>query len=151
MIRRSGLAATALMPLVVVACARPSSGPLLQSRVQTSMRPDQPCNRVASIQYLPDGARIAISSDSLFLPGKADLTQCGGFAVASAIQAMLTPMIMHVAIEPYGDVGAPYARLARERAVRLQTMFWNVGAPTEVQPAAAPAQDAWGIVLTAGG
>jgi len=148
----SGAVAALMSLLLVVACAQPSNGPIFQSRIATAMTPEQPCNRVASVQYVPAGARIEVPADALFLPGKADLTQCGQIAMTSAIQAMLDPRIMYVAIEPYGDVDAPYALLARQRADRLRGFFSNVGftgsqPPVAVQPAVTP--NAWGVVLTA--
>jgi hypothetical protein len=144
--------ASALAPLLLlVGCGQPSGSDLLQRRLATTMAPDQTCNRVASVQYLPDGARISVPANALFKPGRSDLTDCGQYAMASAIEAMLAPQIMHVGIEAYGNVDQPYALLARQRAERLRTMFSNAGlVPAQIQPAAAPAPDTWGIVLTAG-
>jgi hypothetical protein len=146
----------ALAPLLLLAaCGEPSGAGLLQSRVTTSMTQEQQCNRVASVQYLPNGARISVPATALFIPGRPDLTECGQYAMASAVQAMLAPRIMYVVIEPYGDIDSPYSLLSRERADRLQTMFSHAGfVPTQppvlVQTAAVPSQETWGIVLTAG-
>ena len=138
--------------LLLAACSFEPSGPqLLQDRLTVTMSPEQQCNRMASTQPLPNGARVVIGSDSLFLPGRADLTECGHYAIASAVEAMLDPRIMQVVIEPYGDVSSP--SLARDRAERLQAMFSTVGfVPGQpaaiIQPAAAPVPGSWGIVLT---
>ncbi len=147
-----------LVPLLAVllglgACSQPSSTQTLSDRVTTSLSPAQSCNREASIEYLPNGTRIRFPASAIFVSGKADLTGCGQYAVASVTQAMLNPHIMQVAIEPAPDAQGQGSYLSQQRADRLQGLFTNVGftetqPPVLVEPALASTQDVFGIVLT---
>jgi hypothetical protein len=115
------------------------------------MDPTQTCNRPASVESLPNGARVRIPDTSLFVVGRGDLSACGQFAMASVVEAMLDPRIMQVVIEPAGDVNAPDAFLPRERAATVGTFIANTGfAGTRprvvVQPGSGP-PGSWGIVL----
>ena len=141
------------VPLCVAACAtEPSSLQMLQRRAAASMDPAQTCNQMASVQYLPGGARIAAPDTSLFTPGRTDLSECGQYILASIVQAMLDPRIMQVVIEPGGDINGPDAFLPRERAVTVQAFLSKPGIfagqpPVMVQAATTPSRS-WGIVLT---
>lgn len=143
----------AIAPLLLLAaCSEPSPTQMLQSRVTTSMSPLQDCNRPATVEYLPNGARIQIPDTALFVIGRTDLSACGQYAMASAIQAMLDQRIMQVTVEPGGDISAPYAYLPRERAGTLQAYLTNVGftgfqPPVLVAPTSS-ASGVWAIVLT---
>ena len=144
-----------LAALLLAACSEPPSAQVLNSRVTASMTPAQPCNRPASVEYLPNGARISIPDTGLFTVGRTDLSPCGEYAVASVVEAMLDPRIIQVVIEPGGDINDPDAFLPRERVGSLKASLSNPGfAPTRppvlVQPAAAPSR-VWGIVLTIAG
>jgi|ERR1700722_926016 hypothetical protein len=139
--------------LLLAACGEPASPDVLNARVTARMAPDQPCNRQASVQYLPDGARISMPDSALFTIGRADLSACGQYAMSSAIEAMLDPGIMQVVIEPGGDIDAPYARLVRQRADTLNGVFTKASFPpyqpvVPVQTKAAGQAGIWGIVLT---
>ncbi len=141
-----------LTALLLAACSEPPVVQVLNSRVTASMSPVQPCNRPASVEYLPNGARISIPDTALFTVGRTDLSPCGQYAVASAVEAMLDPRIMQVVIEPGGDINAPDAFLPRERIGSLRALLSNPGfvptpAPVLVQPAATPSR-VWGILLT---
>lgn len=138
-------------PLCVAACTEPSAQ-MLQRRAAASMDPAQTCNQTASVQYLPDGARIEAPDTSLFTIGRTDLSACGQYILSGVVQAMLDPRIMQVVVEPGGDINAPDAFLPRERAVTVQAFLSNVGfvagqPPVLVQAAVIPARS-WGIVLT---
>ena len=148
---RATPALTAL--LLLAACGEPSSPEVLNTRVAESMAPDQLCNTKASVEYLPNGARISMPDGALFTIGKSDLSACGQYAMTSAVQAMLDPGIMQVVIEPGGDIEASYAGLARQRADIMKAMFTNVGfvsfqPPVLVQTNSAAPAGVWGVVLT---
>jgi len=139
--------------LLLSACGEPSSLEVLNRRAAASMSPDQPCNSAASVQYLPNGARISLPDSALFVVGRSDLSACGQYALSSAVQAMLAQRIMQVIIEPAGDINAPYAGLAREKADRVKGVFSNVGfvsdqPPVLVQPSAGASTGVWGVMLT---
>jgi hypothetical protein len=132
-------------------CSEPSSTQTLQRRVAIRMDPAQTCNRPASIEYLPNGARVRMPDTSLFVVGRTDLSNCGQYAVSSVVEAMLDPRIMQVVVEPGGDFNAPYAFLPRERADNIRALLSNTAGtatqpPVLVQPAPAPS-GSWGIVL----
>jgi hypothetical protein len=144
--------------LLLAACGEPSSPDVLNARVTEQMAPDQPCNKPASIEYLPDGARISMPESALFTVGRADFSACGRYAMASAVEAMLDPGIMQVIIEPSGDIEAPYAGLARQRAGTLRGLFIKTGfVPYQPQPivlvqSRSPTPiGVWGIVLLVAG
>lgn len=150
-----------LVPAIAVllalgACSEPSSTQMLSDRVTTGLNPSQVCNRPANIEYLPNGTRISFPASSLFVSGRADLTGCGHYAVASVTQAMLDPRIMQVAIEPQAFVQGQESYLSVQRTDTLKGLLTNVGftqtqPPVVVQPAATPSQDVFGIVLTVRG
>jgi len=139
--------------LLLTACGEPSSSAMLHARVSARMASDQTCNSKASIQYLPDGARISMPDSALFTIGRAELSACGQYAMSDAIEAMLDPGIMQVVIEPGGDLEAPYAGLVRRRADALTAVFTRASfvpyqPPVPVQTKAAGQASIWGVVLT---
>jgi hypothetical protein len=142
--------------LALAACSEPSSTQTLSDRVTTGLNPTQVCNRQANIEYLPNGTRISFPASFLFVSGRADLTGCGQYAVASVTQAMLDPRIMQVAIEPEANLQGQESNLTLQRTGRLKGLLTNVGftqtqPPVLVQPAAIQTQDVFGIVLTVRG
>jgi hypothetical protein len=146
-----GMPALAIL-FALAACSEPSNTQMLASRVTASLDPAQPCHSQASIEYLPNGTRIRLPSASLFVRGRADLTACGQYALASVTEAMLDPRIMQVVVEPEGDVNAPASALSLRRADTVRALLSDVGftssqPPVLVQPATGPAQDVLGIVL----
>jgi hypothetical protein len=151
--RKTPLLVPALVTLLALgACSEPSSTQMLSDRVNIGLSPAQVCNRQANIEYLPTGARIRFPASSLFVSGRADLTGCGQYAVASVTQAMLDPRIMQVAIEPEANVQGQESYLSLQRTDRLKGLLTNVGftqtqPPVVVQPAPTPSQDSFGIVL----
>jgi len=139
--------------LVLSACGGPPASEVLNRRVAASMSADQPCNSAASVQYLPNGARISLPDSALFVVGRSDLSACGEYALSSAVEAMLVQRVMQVIIEPAGDIDAPYAGLAREKADRVKGVFSNVGfvsdqPPVLVQPSPGGSTGVWGVMLT---
>ena len=148
------LAAPALASLLVLAaCGEPSSPDVLNARVAQRMASKQECDGKANVQYLPDGARITMPDDALFITGRADLSPCGQYAMASAIEAMLSSAIMRVEIQPGGNIEAPYAGLVSQRADALGTMFTKsvfipYQPPLLVQSDTVGPAGAWSVVLT---
>jgi hypothetical protein len=139
--------------LLLSACGGPSSTDVLNTRVSRRMAPDLLCNKTVRVEYLPNGARISMPDSALFTVGRADLSACGRYAMASAVEAMLDPGIMQVVIEPSGDIEASYAGLARRRADALKGMFTNAGfdpfqPPVLVQPTSSSPIGVWGVELT---
>ena len=142
--------ATAL--LVLSACSEPSSIQQVQSRATTSLNPAQPCNSQASVEYLPNGALVRIPDTSLFVIGRTDVSDCGRYALSSAVEAMLDPRIMQVIVEPPGDINAAYAYLPRERANTLVALLSHPGfvtgqPPVVVQPPPVQSPNIWGVAL----
>jgi hypothetical protein len=141
--------------LLLAACSEPSSTVVLQSRATTTIRPSQSCTRQDHVEYLPNGALIAVPGDSLFVIGRADLSDCGRYTLTDIVESMLNPAIMQVVIQPTGDVNAPEALLLRQRAATVQAFLSNAGftrtqPPVLVQPSPGPAGN-WGIVLAVAG
>ena len=138
--------------LALGACSEPSSTQILADRVTASLSPTDQCNRMASIEYLPNGTRIRLPEASLFVDGRSDLTACGQYALASVVQAMLAPPIMQVVIEPEADVNAPGSSVSLRRADTVKTLMSNAGfiftqPPVLIQPAQAQPPGTMGIVL----
>jgi hypothetical protein len=148
------LAAPALAALLLLAgCGEPSSPDVLKARVAQRMASKQECDGKASVQYLPDGARITMPDSALFIIGRAEVSPCGQYAMASAIEAMLSSAIMRVEIEPGGNIDAPYAGLVSRRLDALETMFAKSAfvpyqPPVLVQSISAGTAGVWGVVLT---
>ena len=137
--------------LALGGCSEPSRTQVLASRVTASLDPAQPCNSQASIESVPNGTRIRLPEASLFVVGRADLSACGHYALASVTEAMLDPRIMQVVVEPEADANAG-SSLSLRRADTVKAALSDVGftsfqPPVVVQPATAPAQGVLGIVL----
>jgi hypothetical protein len=142
--------------LALGACSEPSSTQMLANRVTASLSPTNPCNGMASIEYLPNGTRIRLQEASLFVDSRTDLTACGQYALASVIQAMLAPPIMQVVIEPEADVNVPGSSISLRRADIVKTLMSNAGfvftqPPVLIQPAAAQPPGTLGIMLAVSG
>jgi len=138
--------------LLLSACSEPSSTQVLQSRASASLNPAQACDRPASVEYLPTGARFRMPDAALFVVGRTDLSDCGRFVLADIIQAMLDPRIMAVVIEPGANINMPDAYLPRERANMVKKLLSNVGfvsgqPPVVVQAAPVPSPGVWGVVV----
>jgi hypothetical protein len=138
------------------ACGDPPNVQVLNSRVAARMAPPQVCTSQATVEYLPNGARISLPDTVLFVVGRTDISPCGQYALASIVEAMLDPRLMQVIIEPGGDLDSPDAYLPRERTTSLKATLSNIGfvpdqPPVLVQPAPVSAGRAWGIVLTVPG
>ena len=152
-----GRIAPALVIAVTLgACTEPSDTALLASRVTARLDPAEPCNRLASIEYLPNGTRIRLTEATVFVSGRTDLTACGEYALASVAEAMLDPRVMQVVIEPEPGAGGPGSTLSAQRAETAKGLlslagFFPTPTPVVVQPAPVPAQGAMGIVLAVAG
>jgi len=150
------IAPALVIALTLGACSEPSDTQLLAGRVAASLDPAETCNRLASIEYLPNGTRIRLTEATLFVSGTTDLTACGEYALASVVEAMLDPRIMQVVIEPESGVGGPGSSLSLQRADTVRGLLSVAGftpaqPPVVVQPAAVPSQGALGIVLAVAG
>ena len=55
--------------LALGACSEPSSTQKLADRVTASLSAADQCDRMASIEYLPNGTRIRLPEASLFVDG----------------------------------------------------------------------------------
>jgi hypothetical protein len=142
--------------LLLAACGEPSSSSVLDTRVAARMAPAQPCNAQARVEYLPNGARISMPDSALFTIGRPELSTCGQYAMASAVEAMLDPSIMQVVIEPGGDLDAPYAGLVRQRVGALKGIFAKASFPPYQPPIPVQTKDVgpggtWGVVLMVAG
>lgn len=140
--------------MVLTACGEPASPDVLKNRVAQHMASDQACNNSASVEYLPNGARVSFPESVLFTIGRADLNPCGQSAMANVIEAMLNPGIMQVVIEPSADIEASYYGLARQRTETLKAMiskaaFVPYEPPVLVQVSSTGSAGVWGVVLTA--
>ncbi len=141
-----------LVPAILLAACEPSSTQMLSSRVAASLNPSVPCERPASVEYLPNGTRVRIPETLLFVSARTDLTECGQYILASVTQAMLEPSIMQVVIEPATSASF----LSLQRADTVKRMLSNVAfSRTQpavlVQPAITTSQDVLGIVLAVSG
>ena len=137
----------AIIPTLLLAgCGSPQhqSARVLQDRLQAQLAPEL-ANHTASIQNLPDGARVSLDETALFAPAKTDLNGNGRYTVASLIQALLDPRLMRIDV-----IGSPrtpdYLRTARIRSVENYVEAYSLGPPLQIseQPrtAASPAQGA---------
>jgi len=146
-----------IMPVVVIllllaACSTSSSTQILEGRVASTLTPAIPCNRLASVDPLPNGMQISFPVDALFLAGRTDLTECGHYALASAVEAMLDPRIMQVVVEPDTDITMPDAFLPRERADQVKRIFSDAGfvpaqPPVLVKSVTPQSPRVWRIIL----
>ena len=82
--------------LALTACGEPLSTDVLKARVADHMASDPVCNKRANVEYLPDGARVSLPDNALFIVGRAELNPCGQYTMASVIEAMLNTDIMQV-------------------------------------------------------
>lgn len=140
--------------LLLAGCVEPASHDVLNARVAARMTPGVPCNAQVSVQNLPNGSRVSMPDSALFTIGRPDLSECGQYAIASTVEAMLDPSIMQVTIEPGGDLQAPYAGLVRQRADTLNQVFAKASfvpyqPPIPVQTMPSGPIGTWGVVLTA--
>ncbi len=143
-----------LAAVLLLGACEPSGTQLLPSRIKASMDPAEACNRQASVEYLPAGARIRMPDTALFVIGRTDVTNCGRFVLASVVEAMLDPRIMQVTIEPGADINAePDAFFPRARTNSIKALLSNAGytsgqPPVLVLPFPTPSPGVWGVVLT---
>jgi len=106
----------------------------LDERLQLRLAPDIAAGR-AVLEPLPDGARVTFAGQSLFAPGRAQLDDSGRFILASFIQGLLDPGILHIQIaEP--PASPVYVQGARSQAVT--EYFVDYGLGPSLQPATAP-------------
>jgi len=112
-----------------------SPGSHLDARMQQGLAP-QAAMHQASVQSLPDGARVTLAEDRLFAPGSADLNAQGRYLLASVIEGLLDPRLMEIQLTP-APATAAYLQQARVESVRRFFVDFALG-PTLATSVAAP-------------
>jgi outer membrane protein OmpA-like peptidoglycan-associated protein len=112
--KTTGIVSAVAALLALGACSHTSNTQLFSERLAATLKPGTICNNQATVEYLSNGARIRIPEASLFDNGRADLTRCGQYTLASVTQAMLDLSLMQIAIEPGPE--APTTPLSQQRA-----------------------------------
>jgi hypothetical protein len=159
--RLSGVRCAALLsPAMLLAACAPWGGPrcacsppVLQARLQARLAPDLASGQ-ASLQSLPDGARVVIPDSALFGDArKTELDENGRLVLARVIEAMLDPHLMHV---QFADSSSASAMVQGERARAAARYFddsrvgpaylANVSAPGTMPAGSVPQE----LTITAG-
>jgi hypothetical protein len=152
--RRSGSRATACgLVLLAAACSNaPSAGSVaagLTQRLDMRLAPELASGQ-ATLQQLPDGARVTLADGLLFPGGGVTLDGKGRYTVASVIQGLLAPGLLHIDIA--GSTAAPGA--VQDLQARAVSAFFedygiNVAAQSSsAPPDAVPAAPMSGIAIT---
>ena len=113
----------------------------LGDRLETRLAPDLASGR-ASMQRLPDGARVAIPDEQLFSTGGVALDSKGRDSLTAVIQALIEPTLLSVSVAD-SPTASPALQGPRTRAVKdyfvehgLGGMFGDDSVPQAVaQPA----------------
>jgi hypothetical protein len=156
--RRQHLFALLIPAVLVGACTSSSSdrtAQLLGRRLETSLAPDVAAGR-ASLEQLPNGARVTLADQSLF-SGNGNgtkLTDAGRYTLASAIEGLLDPSItqVYVAGSPNGPIGLPDARTQAVTQYFTENGLGPVLRPSDQQsavPAGASGVSQQGVTITA--
>jgi hypothetical protein len=141
--RQAGCLVALLGPtLLVGACASSGihrSAQDLGQRLQTQLAPDIAAGQ-ATLEPLPDGARVTLTEPSLFPSGGTELDDKGRFVLASVIEGLLEPRILQIQLaeSPATSVGSQAARV---RAVTQYFEDYGLGPalrPPVPQEEAAP-------------
>jgi hypothetical protein len=139
--------------LALAACAQPSNTATLQSRADLRLTQAEPCNRMATIEYLPDGVRFQVPQAALFVPGSTNLNDCGRYTLSSMMEAMLDPALIQVIIEPDPEYLTAGYILPQQRAETVRAFFTDAGftrrqPPVLVQPATTQSTGALWITMS---
>jgi hypothetical protein len=106
----------------------------LDQRMQVLLAPDIAAGRVG-LEPLPDGSRVTLPQQSLFPVGRAELGDNGRFLLASVIQGLIDPGILHIEIAE--APGTPVG-LQTAQAQAVSQFFVDYGLGPSLQPAAPP-------------
>ena len=152
--RRSGCRATACgLVLLAAACtSSPNAGSVaagLTQRLDMRLAPELASGQ-ATLQQLPDGARVTLADGVLFPGGGVTLDGKGRYTVASVIQGLLEPSLLRIDIA--GASAAPGA-VQDLQARTVSAFFENYGIKVStpsspVSPYIAPAAPVSGIAIT---
>jgi hypothetical protein len=137
--------------LLLAGCT--GSGPhqsarVLQHRLQANLAPEI-SSRQASIQKLPDGARVTLSDAALFAPGQSDLDTSGRFTIASLAESLLDPRLMQVDVAGPASVPAGVQQ-AKAQSITAYLQDYVAAPPlpvAAVPPSAGPATQAATITI----
>lgn len=110
--RLSPTVALSVLALLLGGCAGERSPRDLGDRLQTELAPEL-ANGGATLERLPDGARVAFPDQTLFSAGGAELDTRGRFILTSLAQGLLAPPLLQV------DVAGPAAPLSQARAAAV--------------------------------
>lgn len=121
--------------LLIVACSSsPGIGPTAQDlgqRLQVRLAPDISAGR-ATLDRLPDGARVTLVDQSLFPGGGAQLDDTGRDVLTRVIQSLLDPRILRVVV---AESPAPQADLQDAQTGAVTQYFQEYGLGSVLQPA----------------
>ena len=150
--RSAGRLAVVLSPLFLIGACGPSPQQrtvrLLDDRLQAQLAPDIAAKR-ATVQALPDGARVTLLNSSSFPNGPKVLDNQYSDVRANVIEGLLDPALMRVQV---ADTSALPADQRDTRVLNVKTYFTvnglgSVLVPAEAAPAGAgPA----GLTITIG-
>jgi hypothetical protein len=93
-----------LAPLLILGCTAERSAGNLGDRLQAELGSEL-ANGRASLERLPDGARVTFGDQTLFPTGGAELDAGGRFALTSFVEALLAPALLQVDVA--GPSGTP--------------------------------------------
>ncbi|HEX4171526.1 MAG TPA: hypothetical protein VHY82_03515 [Acetobacteraceae bacterium] len=118
MVQQSRLSATAALfglVLLLAGCADERSPRDLGDRLQTELAPEL-ANGDATLERLPDGARVTLADQTLFPVGGTKLGERGRFVLSSLVEGLLAPPLLTVDVA--GPVGtSEFLPQARATAV----------------------------------
>jgi hypothetical protein len=136
------VAAMVSLLLLATACSSETGtrgAPRLAERLQLRLAPDITAGR-ATLEPLPDGARVTIADQALFPGSSTELDENGRFILASVIEGLLAPRILRVQMIETATAPAGVQE-ARARAVAEFFEDYGLGPtlePPVVQAAAPP-------------
>lgn len=148
--RRSTPAVSFALVLLVGGCANENSPQNLGNRLQAELRPEL-ANGSATLERLPDGARVTLPDQTLFPAGGAELDARGRFVLASLVEALLAPALLEVDIAGSAPTSlqqakaGTVARFLRDIQVAPNLLFASV---QEATPVAGTAPQATTITVT---
>jgi len=121
--------------LLVVACSSaPCVGPATQDlgqRLQIELAPDISTGR-ATLQQLPDGARVTLVDRSLFAGDGSQLTNGGYVVLTRVIQGLLDPRILQITM---AESPTPQPAMQGVQTGAMTQYFQAYGIATVTQPA----------------
>jgi hypothetical protein len=133
---QAGRLAVLLSPmLLAVACSSwPGAEPAAQDlgqRLQARLAPDIAAGR-ATLEQLPDGARVTLVDQSLFPGGGAQLDDAGRDVLTRVIQGLLAPRILRIVV---AESPTTQADLQDAQTGAVTQYFQDYGLGSVLQPA----------------